>query len=64
MNFEPQNYDWSGLKGKSAEEATAKIKADMPGANVVVLPEGSPTTRDLRFDRVWVFVDAEQRVVN
>jgi hypothetical protein len=30
---------------------------------VVVLPEGSPVIKDLRLDRVWIFVDDKGDVV-
>jgi len=32
--------------------------------NVVVLPEKSPVTMDLRTDRVRIFVDAQGKVVH
>lgn len=54
---------WNDLVGKTADEAKQQILADMPDANVVVLPQNSPTTRDFRVDRVRVFVDADNKVV-
>lgn len=55
--------DWSNLVGKSAEEAKAKILQDKPDADVQILPEGSPCTRDFRTDRVRVFVNGQNKVV-
>lgn len=54
--------EWNHLVGKSADEAKQQILADMPNANVVVLPQNSPTTRDFRVDRVRVFVDGDNKV--
>ncbi len=36
----------------------------MPNADVIILPEGSPCTRDYRITRVRVFVDSENKVVS
>ena len=49
--------DWSNLVGKTGEEAKAQILHDKPDADVKILPEGSPCTRDYRMDRVRVFVN-------
>lgn len=58
------NHNWSNLVGKSGQDAKQHILKDMPDAQVQVLPEGSPVTRDLRMNRVRVFVDAHQKVVS
>lgn len=48
---------WEQLEGKNVEEAKQQILQDMPNANIQVLPENSPTTRDFRPDRVRIFVN-------
>lgn len=54
---------WPELEGTDAENARSVITNDHYGANVVVLPQGSPITRDFRLDRVRVFVDGNNKVV-
>lgn len=49
--------------GKTGEEAKAHIDADVPGLKTIILPHNSMTTRDYRLDRVWIFVDEENKVV-
>ncbi|XP_051141997.1 inhibitor of trypsin and hageman factor-like [Andrographis paniculata] len=48
---------WPELVGVDGEAAAAVIKAQNPKLNVIVLKEGTPVTRDLRCDRVRVWVD-------
>ena len=48
---------WPEVVGLPAEEAKKIILKDMPDADVVVLPAGSPVTMDWRSNRVRVFVD-------
>ncbi|KAL6619652.1 hypothetical protein ACP70R_032113 [Stipagrostis hirtigluma subsp. patula] len=48
---------WPEVVGKSVEEAKKVILKDKPDADIVVLPVGSPVTRDLRLNRVHIFVD-------
>jgi hypothetical protein len=50
--------DWTNLVGKTAEEAKTQILHDKADAEVQILPENSPCTRDFRFNRVRVFVNA------
>ncbi|KAL6619827.1 hypothetical protein ACP70R_034966 [Stipagrostis hirtigluma subsp. patula] len=45
----------------SAEDAKKVILKDMPGAQVVVVPIGSPVTMDYRTDRVRIFVHTVAR---
>ncbi|OMO97063.1 Proteinase inhibitor I13, potato inhibitor I [Corchorus capsularis] len=47
----------------SDDTAKATIEKERPDVNVIVLPEGSSVTRDLRFDRVRVFVNQQNQVV-
>ena len=55
---------WGNLTGKTSEQAKAQILKNNPGLNVIIQPENSPTTRDLRMDRVRVFVNTQGRVVS
>ncbi|CAN6344982.1 unnamed protein product [Urochloa humidicola] len=48
---------WPEVVGLPAEEAKKIILKDMPDADIVVLPAGSPVTMDFRSNRVRVFVD-------
>nr|CAB3459920.1 unnamed protein product [Digitaria exilis] len=48
---------WPEVVGLPAEEAKKIILKDMPDADVVVLPAGSPVTLDWRSNRVRVVVD-------
>lgn len=52
-----QGKQWPELVGVKGEEASNTIKGQHPEFNVIVLPENSPVTRDLRMDRVRIFVD-------
>lgn len=54
---------WDDLVGKDAEEAKKKILEDLPDADVHILPENSPCTRDFRPNRVRIFVDSGNKVV-
>jgi hypothetical protein len=49
---------WPELVGKSIEEAKKTILSDRPDVKTVeVFPVGTGVTKDLRFDRVRIFVD-------
>ncbi|OEL37725.1 hypothetical protein BAE44_0001255 [Dichanthelium oligosanthes] len=48
---------WPEVVGLSVEEAKKVILKDKPDADIVVLPVGTPVTRDFRPNRVRVFVD-------
>ncbi|CAN6340315.1 unnamed protein product [Urochloa humidicola] len=48
---------WPEVVGLPVEEAKKIILKDMPDADIVVLPAGSPVTMDFRSNRVRVFVD-------
>ena len=54
-------WQCTGLDG---EEAKQRILADMPGLNVVLVPEGSPVTMDYRLDRVRIFVTKDGKVAS
>ncbi|XP_021886836.1 subtilisin inhibitor-like [Carica papaya] len=50
--------EWPELVGKSAEEAERKIKEEMPGAKIHVVPSDHYITMDFRLERVRLFVDS------
>ncbi|KAE8802104.1 putative proteinase inhibitor [Hordeum vulgare] len=54
---EQKKTSWPEVVGKSIEEAKEIILKDMPEADIVVLPAGSPVTMDFRSNRVRIFVD-------
>ena len=56
--------DWPELVGKTGEEAKEIIQQENPNLNIQVLPEGSPVTRDLRMDRVRIFVNENGQVTS
>ncbi|CAF1362935.1 unnamed protein product [Rotaria sordida] len=56
------NQSWPDLVGKPVDEAVAAIKSENPSLNVIPLEEGSAVTKDLRWDRVRVFFDANNQV--
>jgi len=59
-----QKKSWPELVGKTGEEAKAIIKSERPDlTKVEVLDENAPTTRDLSYSRVRIFVDGKQKVV-
>ncbi|KAJ0946531.1 putative proteinase inhibitor I13, potato inhibitor I [Helianthus annuus] len=45
------------LYGAKGEAAAATIEKENPLVNAIVILEGTPTTRDFRCDRVWVWVN-------
>ncbi|KAL0540043.1 hypothetical protein IC582_024271 [Cucumis melo] len=60
----PEKNQWPELVGIEATTAEYIIKKDNPKVeNVVVLLAGSGTTKDIRFDRVWLFVNIHGIVV-
>ncbi|CAN1142568.1 Subtilisin inhibitor 1 [Linum perenne] len=53
---------WPELVGLPAEEAQAKIKQDMEGALVQVVPPNHFVTMDFRRNRVRLYVDSEGKI--
>lgn len=47
----------------SADDAEKKIKEDMPDAHIQVVPPNTPVTLDFRFNRVRLFVDESNKVI-
>ncbi|KAI3525838.1 hypothetical protein L1887_04967 [Cichorium endivia] len=54
---------WPELVGMKAEDATKKIKEEMLGAMIHVVPQDSFLTMEFRSNRVRLFVDSSQNVV-
>ncbi|CAB4321886.1 unnamed protein product [Prunus armeniaca] len=48
---------WPEVVGQSGEDAAAKIERENRNVLAIVILEGSPTTRDLRCDMIWVWVN-------
>ncbi|WJX29959.1 hypothetical protein P8452_18547 [Trifolium repens] len=59
----PTKTSWSELVGVTAEEAKKKIKEELAGADIKVVPQGSFISFDLRYQRVRLFVDESNKVV-
>eukprot|EP01018_Ginkgo_biloba_P022403 Gb_25265 [translate_table: standard] len=59
----PGKNSWPELVGKDANYAKSVIERENPLVTAIILPEGSPTTKDFRCDRVWVFFDADTHLV-
>ncbi|CAF5093964.1 unnamed protein product, partial [Rotaria sp. Silwood1] len=51
------NESWPDLVGMPVDGAVQTIQNENLGLEVIPLPEGSPTTRDIRENRVHVFFD-------
>ncbi|KAK1428380.1 hypothetical protein QVD17_17213 [Tagetes erecta] len=54
---------WPELVGATGEAAATKIEKENPRVDAIVLLDGTPTTRDLRCDRVWVWVNSNGVVI-
>ncbi|KAF7059685.1 hypothetical protein CFC21_066554 [Triticum aestivum] len=52
-----EKTSWPEVVGLSVEKAKEIILKDKPDADIVVLPVGSPVTKDYRSQRVRIFVD-------
>jgi hypothetical protein len=48
---------WPEVVGLPVEAANKIILQDKPGADIVVLPVGTPTTKEFLQNRVRIFVD-------
>jgi len=63
-NLEGKVAVWPDVVGEDGEAACAEIRSQRPDLKIVAaIPENAPVTRDMRFDRVRVFVDEEGKVV-
>ncbi|CAK9149506.1 unnamed protein product [Ilex paraguariensis] len=54
---------WPELVGKPAQTAATQIEKEQPWLNVIILDQKCPTTRDLRLDKVRIFIDCTGTVV-
>ncbi len=54
---EERKTSWPEVVGLPVEEAKKVILKDMPDADIVVVPVGTPVTMDFRPNRVRIFVD-------
>ncbi|CAF0730403.1 unnamed protein product [Rotaria sordida] len=56
-----ENKSWPEFVGKDADEVKSQLTAE--GYQVEIKPEGAPTTRDFRLNRVRLFVDDNNAIV-
>ena len=56
------DHTWLNFEGMSGEEAKQKILDQRPDLSVEIVHLDDPVTMDLRFDRVRIFVDENQKV--
>lgn len=49
--------------GATGGAAAKKIEKENPRVDAIVLLDGTPTTRDFRCDRVWVWVNSSGVVI-
>ena len=54
---EERKTSWPEVVGLPVEEAKKVILKDMSDADIVVVPVGTPVTKDFRPNRVRIFVD-------
>ncbi|KAF7825639.1 subtilisin inhibitor 1 [Senna tora] len=59
---EAKKTEWAELVGVKVEEAEKKIKEEMEGVEIQVVPEGSFVTCDFKPQRVRLFVDESSKV--
>ncbi|KAL2934635.1 Inhibitor of trypsin and hageman factor [Bienertia sinuspersici] len=60
----PGKNAWPELVGEKGKKAAKIIKEENPYVvEVNVLPDGTPVIQDFRCDRVWVWVDCDEKVV-
>ena len=54
---------WPELCGVPGEDAAATIRRENPWLNPIILLEGTPVTREIRCDRVRIWVNESGNVV-
>ena len=59
----PLNKSWPEAVGRNVDEVVQEIQAENSSYEVVKVQEGSPTTRDMRFNRVRVFYNTTTNLV-
>jgi hypothetical protein len=62
----PEVLEWPELVGMWGENAKARLeeKYGKDNYDIIIVPENSPVTKDLRWDRIRLFVDKEGKVVS
>jgi len=58
---EQQPKSWPEFVGKDANEVEQQLQAE--GYEPEIKPKGAPCTRDYRIDRVRLFVDANNKII-
>ncbi|XP_020238744.1 subtilisin inhibitor CLSI-I [Cajanus cajan] len=58
----PRKTSWPELVGVTAEEAEKKIKEEMSGVEIQVVPPGYFVTADFKPQRVRLYVDESNKV--
>ncbi|AES69036.1 putative proteinase inhibitor I13, potato inhibitor I [Medicago truncatula] len=59
----PTRRNWSELVGVTAEEAERKIKEEMNGVEIRVVPPGYFVTADYNTQRVRLYVDQSNKLI-
>lgn len=59
----PRKTSWPELVGVTAEEAERKIKEEMAGVEIQVVPPDTFVTADYRPQRVRLYVDESNKVI-
>ncbi len=59
----PSRLSWLHLVGKDAEAAKLEILSENDELQVLIVPDGAMVTMDHREDRVRLYVDQENKVV-
>lgn len=54
---------WPELVGEKGKKAEKIIEHENPHVDAIIVPEGSFVTQDFRCDRVWVWVDCDDKVI-
>nr|ATL64851.1 eglin C [Hirudinaria manillensis] len=63
-NFGGELRSFPDVVGKTVEQAREYFRLHHPQYDVIFLPEGSPVTLDLRYNRVRVFYNPHTNLVN
>lgn len=62
-NNNPTKTSWPELVGVTAEEAEKKVKEEVTGIEIQVVPPGNFVTADFRTNRVRLYVDEANKVI-
>ncbi len=58
-----EKREWPELSGRAADHAREEIQKQFPHYDVKIVKRGSMVTRDVRPDRVRIFIDPETGLV-